>query len=248
VAERLELELRELGRGLSFPPEPDVAGRVAERLRAEREPLRPRLPSRRRLVLALAALAVAVAAAFAVPPVRAALLDLIGIGGVTIERVDELPPVTPSQDLQLGQPVSLAEARRSVDFPIKAADPDEWGAPDEFFLATGVPGGRVSLLYGSERRVRLLLTEFRGQTEPGLMKKLSGEGTRVDFLVVNGVDGYWISGKPHAVMFRDADGIIREDRFRLAGNVLLWVERGVTYRIEGATDRKTALEIAAGLR
>jgi hypothetical protein len=248
VADRFELELRQLGRELAFPPEPDVAARVVERLRAEREPSRRGLLPRRRLVLALAALAIALAAAFAVPPVRAALLDLIGIGGVTIERVEKLPPVTSSGDLGLGPEVSLADARRRVDFPIIRPDPDEWGQPDEVFLSTSVPGGRVSLLYGSAERIRLLVTAFRGQTEPGLMKKAISGRTRVDFLSVRGSQGYWITGAPHAVTFRDATGTIREDEYRLAKDVLLWVEGGVTYRIEGDLDLMTALEIASRLR
>lgn len=248
MPEQLELELRELGRDLSFPPEPDVAGRVAERLRAEPEPLRRRLRTRRRLVLALAALAVALAAAFAVPPVRAALFDLLGIGGVTIERVEELPPITPSRTLGLGEPVSLAEARRSVDFPISVPDTAEWGRPDAVFLSRAVPGGRVSLLYGTERRVRLLVTEFRGDVEPGLVKKALSRETSLQGVIVGRSAGYWLTGAPHAVVFRDRFGNIREDRYRLAGNVLLWVEDRVTHRIEGVEDLETALAIANGAR
>jgi hypothetical protein len=248
VVDRLEQELRELGRELSFPPAPDVAGRVAERLRAESErrgwPARPR----RRLVLALAALVVAVAVALAVPPVRAALWDLIGIGGVEIRRVETLPQVKPSTDLDLGREVTLAEARRGADFPIKVPDVKDWGEPDKVFLARTIPGGRVSLLYGTEDDVRLLVTEFRGTIEPDIVKKALGGATRVNGAVVNGAQGYWISGAKHAVMFRDANGAFRDDRYRLAGNVLLWVAGGVTYRIEGAADQATALEIAESMR
>lgn len=248
MAERIELELRELGRELAFPPVPDLAVRVAEHLRAEPEPRRRPPLARRRLVLVLAALVVALAAALAVPPVRAALLDLIGIGGVTIERVEELPEITPSTGLGLGAEVSLAEARSKIDFAIKTPDPDELGKPDKVFLSAAVPGGRVSLLYGTERRVRLLVTEFRGRMEPALVKKMTGEGTHIEFLIVERSPGYWITGDPHAVVFVDENGAIREDRFRLAGNVLIWVEDGVTYRLEGKIGRKSALEIASSLR
>src|SRR5687767_571575 len=102
MPERLELELRALGGELAYPPAPDVSGRVGDRLRAEPAPLRRRLVLRRPVAVALAVLAAALAAALAVPPVRAALLDLIGIGGVTIERVEELPAIRPAQDLGLG--------------------------------------------------------------------------------------------------------------------------------------------------
>jgi hypothetical protein len=250
VADRFEQELRELGRELAFPPEPDVASWIADRLRAEPEPrrLRPLPLPRRRLVLALAVLALALVTAFAVPPVRAALLDLFGIGGVTIERVEELPRITPTGDLGLGAEVSLAEARGEASFPVKVPDSETWGRPDGVYLSNTVPGGRVSLLYGTTRDVRLLVTEFRGQTDPGIMKKAVGGATRIEFLRVRGLPGYWLTGAPHAVVFRDENGVFREDRYRLAKNVLLWEEDGVTYRIEGDMNRRTALEIADGLR
>ncbi len=46
----------------------------------------------------------------------------------------------------------------------------------------------------------------------------------------------------------DADGKIAEDEFRLARNVLLWVEDGITYRLETGAGRARALELAASLR
>ena len=248
MPDRLELELRELGRQLEFPAEPDVAGRIGERLRAERAPRRALLSPRRPLAIAVAVVAVALAAALAVPPVRGALFDLLGIGGVTIERVDELPPVSPATDLDLGRRVSLAEARRRVDYPVLAPDDDGWGRPDGVFLSSSPPGGSVSLLYGTERRPRLLVTAFRGDTEPGLVKKAVESDTRIRFVRVRGNPGYFISGAPHAVVFRDANGHIREDQYRLAANVLLWVEDGVTYRLEGDFDLERALDVVVALR
>jgi hypothetical protein len=250
MPDRLELELRALGRELAFPPAPDFSSRVGERLRAGDSVGRGfgRHLARSRLALALAVLAAALAAALAVPPVRAALLDLVGLGGVTIERVDELPPVTPARGLGLGAPVSLAEARRRVDFPVRLPDEDTWGEPDAAYVSSSFPGGAVSLLYGDERRVRLLVTQFRGSTEPALVKKMVAPRTRLEIVTVRGEPGYWIAGAPHGVVFRDASGEIRDDVFRLATNVLLWVEDGVTYRVEADVDRDTALAIAESLR
>jgi hypothetical protein len=59
MPDRLELELRELGRRLEFPAEPDVAARIGARLRGERAPRRPLLLPRRPLALAAALLVVA---------------------------------------------------------------------------------------------------------------------------------------------------------------------------------------------
>src|SRR4051812_9273889 len=247
MPERLELELRALGRELALPPAPDVAPRVTALLRAEGPPGgRPR--PRRPLAIALAVLAVALAAALAVPPVRGALLDLFGIGGVTVERVEQLPPVRPGAGLALGRRVSLAEARRQVGFDVLAPPADAWGAPDGVFVARRFPGGVVSLLYGTEQRPRLLVTAFRGTASPDLVKKMVGGKTRISFVRVRGSDGVFLSGAPHAVLFRDSEGVVREDRFRLARDVLLWTRGGVTYRIEGAFDLDRALAIALSLR
>ena len=242
----LELQLRELGRELDLPSAPDLAPRVAARLRAE--PTRRLRLLRPRLALVLAALAIALVGALAVPPVRAALLELLRIGGVRIERVERLPEIAPRPGLALGTEVALAEARRRAGFAVEVPDEDVWGEPDAVFVRPLAPGFAVSLLYGSEERVRLLVTELRGRTEPVLVKKTAAAGTRIERVTVRGRPGFWISGAPHGVIFRDANGRIREDAYRLAANVLLWAEDGTTYRIEGRLSLPDALAVAESLR
>ena len=249
MVEPLERELRALGRELAFPPAPDVSARVAERLQAVPAPARPRLLPRRPLAIALAVLLVGVVAALAVPPVRGALADLLGIGGVSVQQVDRLPAVAPSTDLALGRRVTLDEARRSVDFPVRVPSDPALGPPHAVYLTRSIPGGAVSLLYGTERGVRLLVTQFRGSVEPDLVKKITAGGeTSMEPLIVRGRFGYFLSGRPHFVAFRDANGQIREDSFRLARNVLLWVEDGITFRLETGAGRARALELARSLR
>ena len=102
----LEHELRTLP--IAFPDEPDLAPRVLARLE---RPVR-----RWWLVPTLAALAVA-GALLAIPQTRAAILDLFRIGGVEVRRV-ETQPRAPVRPAVLGREVSLATARRSVDFPL----------------------------------------------------------------------------------------------------------------------------------
>ncbi|MGH2996267.1 MAG: hypothetical protein ACRDM9_08130, partial [Gaiellaceae bacterium] len=176
------------------------------------------------------------------------LLDLLGLGGVSIERVDELPAVSPPGDLGLGVEVPPDQAGREAFFALLVPDEEEWGEPDQAFVSTSVPGGMVSLLYGTEERVRLLVTQFRGRAEPDLVKKAVGEGTSLEFLTVRGKEGFWLAGNPHAVLFRDVNGELRDEAFRLAANVLVWVESGITIRLEGDFDRETAIRIAESLR
>ena len=99
----LDVALRELGRHVEFPPTPDLASALHGRLERPRRWRRP-------LAIALAVLVVAVGAVLAVPPARTAILDWLGLRGVSIVRVDELPPTPAVERLELGRQVTLEEA------------------------------------------------------------------------------------------------------------------------------------------
>lgn len=234
----LELALRELGRELDFPPEPPLARVVGERLRRGVAP-RPRLARRRLLALGLAVLAVAVAGAMAVPSVRSAVLDFFGIGAVEVERVETLPPVS-GDELSLGVRVSLEEARAAVSFEVAEPSAEVAGV----YLDRSLPGGRISFVLAGRRAV---LMEFEGESVP-LAQKSAGPGTRLTPVTVDGREGAWISGAPHVVVFRDRDGQFRDERTRLAGNVLLWEGPAVTFRLEGMRSLAEALALARGVR
>jgi hypothetical protein len=237
----LERALRELGREVELPPEPDLAGTVARRLRAEAEPRRDavRLPwlRRRPLALAAAVLAVALGAAFAVPQTRAAILDLLGLDGVEIERVQTLPEAPERGQQVPGGPVSLDQARAATDFELRV--PDDY---DAIYLDRSFEGGLVSFV---SEEPRLVLTQFRGAATP-YVEKSAGPGTRIEPVDVGGAIGYWLAGRRHVVVFQDASGEVRERR--VAGNVLLWERGGVTYRLEGARTKTQALALANDLR
>src|SRR5919199_2082655 len=112
----LERDLREVGRLLAFPPEPDLVPAVRARLG---EAQRPGLfaPRRRVLVLALAALVVAIGAAFAVPPARTAILRFFHIGGETIKVVDTLPNAPRLSPIAgLAGPMSVKDASDRAGF------------------------------------------------------------------------------------------------------------------------------------
>ena len=243
----LERRLHGLRDDVAFPATPDLARAVRVVIEPARQP--PRVGRLRRvLVPALAVLVLALAGALAVPSARTAILELFRLGGVSIQRVDALPPVRPGLELELGAKVDLEDARDRAGFSVRRPSPEVFGEPDAVFFSPDIPGGRVSLLYGTERDVRLLVTEFRGTTTSGLITKLAGAGTRIEGVTIGESRGLWLEGRPHAVLFRDARGDIREDRYRLAANVLIWAERGVTYRLEGRFSRDEALSIASSMR
>lgn len=232
----LERALRELGREVEFPPEPELAAAVSRRLRAEPAPRRRFLFARRPLAVGLAVLAAALGAALAVPQTRAAILDLLGVGGATIERVETLPPAEERGLDVPGRPVSLGEAERAANFELR--EPERF---DAVYLDRSFRGGMVSFVSRDER---VVLTQFRGESTP-YVQKSAGPGTRIRPVEVDGGFGYWLAGRRHVVVFSDDAGNVRERR--VAGNVLLWENAGITYRLEGAPTLARALDVAGGL-
>jgi hypothetical protein len=205
------------------------------------------------VVLVAATLAVLVGGlALISPAVRAALIRSFFLPGIRI-IVGEPEPQAPiqrlGQGLQLGEPVSLAGAQAEVDFPILL--PGKLGQPDRVFLEEFVAGGRVWLVYragpglprAEETGVGLLVAELRAGIDEEFLKKVQAEGGRFMPVQVDGNQGYWIEGA-HTLFFIDEDGNFIEDRTRVAGNVLVWEEDGVTYRIESDLGLGESLEIA----
>jgi hypothetical protein len=217
----LDAALRELGRQVEFPPTPDLASQLRGRLERPRRWRRP-------LAVALAVLVVAVGAVLAVPPARTAILDWLGLRGVSIVRVDELPPTSPVGRLDLGRRVTLEEA------PPWTLVPDE--KPDSVW----VDDGTVNLLWGTPDDVRLLLTEFRGEA---FIEKLIEPNVDVEPVSVNGLPGAWLE-QPHVVMFKDPSGRLRDNEGRLAGKTLIWQDGDLTLRLEGDLSKAEALRIA----
>lgn len=249
----LELELRELT--VEWPATPDLAGAVADRMEHAR-------PARRRLRLGLdrpawqlaavvAALVIAVVAA--VPPARSAVLDLLGFGSVRITREEPRPPRFAPGGLALGEPLTLAQARRRAGFPVLV--PAAVGEPDAVYFADE-PAARVDLVYRSRPGLPaagttgagLLVTEFRAVAEP-LIEKTVGAAGNVERLTVGGDPAFFISGPEHGFAYVPEAGGGAFEPQRLAGNTLL-VERsdGVLLRVEGELTRAQAVRIAESAR
>jgi hypothetical protein len=235
----LETQLRGLAGELAFPPTPDLVDAVAHGLSA------PPSPRRRwglRLAVALAVLVAAVAATLALSPgARSAFLEWLGIRGAVVVRVDELPPVTPSQSLEyLGEQVTLDEARRRAGFDL--LQPEGLGEPDLVYVKEP---GMVSLVYGRDLDVRLIFSQVHGVIDEGfIFKKVGAGGTIVEELEVDGAPGLFLTGEPHGFAYTTADGSFHDEPVYLARDVLLWERGPLTLRLEGELTREQALELA----
>lgn len=268
----LDVALRDLGGLLDMPPAGDVAERVRARIDAER-PRRAAVPwwlairgrsrrdpaSRLRRSLVLAAAAVLL--------VAAAVTAAIGYGLPGIRILFGPPPSptpigatpgvpTPLGDpgltLGLGTPLTLAEARALVDFPIALPPDPAIGPPDSVYLS----GRRLALVWAPARSlpgtaiegIGLLMIELRATVEEQMIRKLVDAGTTVEPITVDGEAGYWLAGENHRVAYVAPDGSIIDDSARVAGRTLLWTAGGVTYKLEGEFTRDEAIALAETLR
>jgi|GEM_PF-5567244 len=265
----LERRLRGLGTSVDYPATPPLAPRVGAELRAaevrrpsaetrrpsERRPAARRRHPRLRLALLVAAalLLLAAAAAAAVPTTRHAALELLGLRGVSVERVPALPRQARAKPgWRVGRATTLAAARRRL--PFSPLLPRNVGPPDGVFLDPRVPGHGLNLTYppraGLPRSrltgVGLLVNELHGHFAPAAFGKLAPQGVKVERFGIDGHFALWVEGL-HVFFFKPADHIFHIDRSRLAANALL-VQRGdVMVRLEGEFDKATAVAIARSL-
>jgi len=230
---QLEQRLVALGQELELPEAPDLAPAVLARLESRGRPF----PWRRAAALALALLALAAVAAFAVPDSRSAILRWFHLGGVSVERVETLPPaVERAQVGGLGRKVTRRQAADLVGFRI--ALPPVEGSPPVYVLDDAL-ATVVLRAYGHA----VLLSQFSSSNQDAL-KKLAVGKTTIEPVTVNGNPGLWLEGGPHTLTYLGRDRTFRERTVRIHGNVLLWLRNGITMRLEGPLARSQALSLA----
>jgi hypothetical protein len=175
--------------------------------------------------------------------------------GTSTQPTTTPTPASVGERLGLGRRVTLEEARAAVSFTVVLPSDPSLGPPDEVYLGLPPLSGQVSLVWlprpglpeASTTGVGLLVTQFRAGIDGGFAKKIPSDKTIVRSVIVNGRSGYWIEGEPHNFFYDHPGGTIPE-RPRLAGNVLLWEQGGITYRIEGPRTLEEARRIAESLR
>lgn len=215
-----------------WPESPDPWPAVASRL-MDAPPRRP--PAR---IRAMAAAVVAVLAlGWALTSALPVVAEGLGIGVVDIKT----GPVEAAADtLRLGRPVA-----GTAGVPV----PRLLGPPDAAYEGGGVgwlvyaPGPDLPEVLSTG--IGALVARVAGE---GLLEKVVDPAvtSRTD-VAVRGQPAVWLEGAGHELLVRRTDGGVISTRGRLAGNTLLWVEDGTTYRLEVALPLEAALRIAESM-
>ncbi len=218
---QLEAQIKKLATAFIYPATPDLTARKAPGTRT----------GARSLAWAAAIFLVIAAAAFAVPPVRAALVEVLGIGAVQIS-LGEPTPTAPKLEFDLPGETTL-EAARSIS-PVDLPLPSALRLPDRVFVLSQV-GNTVVLVWETEHLALYIIP-------PGpLVQKLSPESVRQ--ATVNGRPAIWTTGD-HFLELVENDP---EQRVFITGHVLIWTDDGVTYRLETKLPQDEAVLIAESL-
>lgn len=222
-------------------------------------------PARRALVLALIALLAVVAIAGALGLGLPGLRIILG-EGPPMPSAGARPSVAPSlpatpqalgASLQLGDPLDPtdpAELEERAGFPVLLPDDPVIGAPETAWIDED-KGGQLSLLWPTspglpatlEPDVGLLISQFRGTVGDEFFTKATGADTRIEPVQVGGQDGFWLTGDPHIFFWEGRGGFVDDSR-RWVGDVLLWSDGTITYRLETSLGRDRAIEIAERMR
>jgi hypothetical protein len=232
--ESVEAKVMDAARHTAYPPTPDLTGGVIRGLE------RRRLTVPVALARAAAILALVMAALFVtVPEVRAAVLSLLRVGGVTLLR--ETPTPNPTLDLvptvlMLDGRTTLNEARSILPFRIRTPTyPPELNGPDHVFVPDN---SAVVMVWTENEAITLVLTIHPLEREMFKYYPWDQTGT-----LVNGDYAAWLT-EPHTLF--DAGGQVVTRRI-IHDHVLIWYDDEVTYRLETDLPMAEAVNIAESL-
>jgi hypothetical protein len=268
-----ETQLRSIANGMDYPPTPDVAGRVAGRLRAPHSRF-----TKRTFARSLVVVLVLLASLLFIPPVRAAVLEIIQIGIVQIFRSEPAPAPSPTQIPTALSITSTPVTNQTPQVPITATSVPKSSSLIPFLeqiagettlqdaqQKAGYPILLPSYPDGIGKPDRVFLQDVDGtmtvlvwmdpqqpdRVKMGLHFIPAGSWAvnkfapqAIDETSVNGQRAVWAVG-PYLLMLRNGDMEISR---LVAGHVLIWEKDGVTYRLETGLSMKEAVRIAESLK
>jgi hypothetical protein len=227
-------QLRALGRGLSVQVPDDLADRVLVGISAT--PVKRRPPWRRWAAVLATLIAAIVVSAVISTPVRAAIIHVFGFGGVEVREgpgpVPASTPVLPGEHR-----TDVASAQREVGFTIRI--PSALGQPDWVTVADG----RVVSLHYLRTSGPVQIDQFEGNLGVTWEKFASGPALST---TVGGHDALWFDG-PVTLVYVDSSGLRRTESTRLTDGTLVWMDGGLTFRLDGVRPMDAALTVASSM-
>ncbi|VAW37446.1 hypothetical protein MNBD_CHLOROFLEXI01-3361 [hydrothermal vent metagenome] len=223
----------------SYPLTPDIASRL--------RPLpstQPAYPNRRLAWVVI--LLLLTASLLAVPSVRAALVQILRAGGITIfvgeeAATDERSPLLSEQIPLFAEPITLDEALAlysDLQLPAELKPPDD-------LLLHGMNGwnSAVIFLWRDEAQPDQIGMSLYQINVPQYAYKEAGQ---LEITEVNGLQAFWIDA-PHYFFLTLGNNESEAWSF-VPGNVLIWWDGTVTYRLEGANSLEEALRLAESMQ
>jgi hypothetical protein len=252
MTDPFETRLKEMAQQFDYPATPPIAKAVMARISTKPQPA----VFSRRLAWSLTILFITIISLMAIPPVRAAVFEFIQIGIVRIfpatEEQTPIPetktPLTPTSSAllplleQLMGEVTLREARTLVEYPIALPTyPVGLGEPDRIFVQD--VDSQIILVWMDDKDAeRIKLSLHIIPPNSWVIKKV--DPTVIEFTNVNGQRAVWTTG-PYPLLLQN-----REITFTrlIEGNVLIWTQGDLTYRLETDKSLEEAIQIAESLQ
>jgi hypothetical protein len=255
-----EVYVRSIATRMEYPRTPDIAGTVTARLRSS---TRPRLFSKA-AAWSLTLMVILISSLMLIPPARAAILEFIQVGVVRIFRVEPtlvaptepvpstMMPVTatPESTSQTLFPILegmagemiLEAAQEKVSYPILLpAYPLDLGLPDRVFVQEADGAMTILVWLAPQQPDQVQLSLHLLPPNSWAIKKI--DPTVITETNVNGQYAIWATG-PYAMRLENGD--IQFIRM-INGNVLIWDDGNVTYRLETDLPLEEAIRIAESL-
>ncbi len=255
-----EQQIQQIAATFSYPPTPDIAAVVRQRLKVPTNQAHWYRSSR--LAWAVVLFLVVLAGTLAVPQVRAAVLRIFRAGAITIfvpEATETAVPPTATTPAQLIAPpvatpqpliaqdvlidlageTTVAEVQQQLEQPLFI--PEGWPLPNRVYYQDHDGLEVVIFVWleaGSTDEVRLALYQINASTFA------YKQAERVTGTTLNGREAFWIEGG-HWLQLQD--GTVQPWLF-VEGNVLIWwAEGGITFRLESGLSLVEAKQLAESL-
>jgi len=246
-----ENKLQAISKGLDYPSTPDISASVMKKIR-------PSVSHRfmpKGLIWSLTLILILLISLFAIPPVRAAILEFIQIGIVRIfpqnveatiqPTIESAPTITPAPSMIplleaiIGE-TTLSQAQEKVDYQILL--PPDFGEPDYVYVYDAA-GDMTILVWMNPSQPQSVELSLHFIPESSWAITKMGP-TIIELTTVNGEQAIWAVG-PYPLRVYNMDEI--EFTRLIEGQVLIWTEGNITYRLETNLSMEEAVEIAESL-